>query len=81
MSSSTSGTLSATDAVAFTLQDGRKGLVAPEARKTYDHIVRSRVGPITSGDFAGRYYSEVDSPADRLRGPNSAHLWSIEALR
>lgn len=30
--------------IPFTLKDGTTGIIAPEARRTYDHIIQTRIG-------------------------------------
>ena len=42
--------------VPFALKDGSNGIIAPEARRTYDHIVHTAVGIFPSKGLTGKLF-------------------------
>ena len=53
MAMTTSQNLLANGVVSFTLKDSTTEIIAPEALRTYDHIIRSRIGNFPSNGLTG----------------------------
>ena len=49
--------LAANSAVTFILKNGTPGIIAPEARRTYDHIIRLIIGEFPLLGLKGQFLS------------------------
>lgn len=54
MTSTTSESLVSPGGVTFSLRDGTKGIIAPDDRRVYDHIIHVKVGTFPSDGLTGQ---------------------------